>query len=485
MLNAKSVHLFAWPFELCHGQTLDGVRASITARGWKKKERNFLHPDDFMLLKYLSSSARSIFCEDKDICEIYTLPVSEHAVYVVDDFELPIFSLELHLYHFGIGILFIHIKNDRYDEVNVIRKINDCGRRISLPFLPDSPEGFLLCADRLGIRTETEEFITDFRRAVRLWCDRKDSVEQDVIDCLLQPADFLFRLVGCSREQIETTSDDRMFTFCLLRDDRLSSEIAQHDLEESDDLTEEQGTDRFDERTPHASEKPDDLTEEQGTNRFDERTPHDSDKPNDLTERLYQIIFVDPTDATCQNRKMRKRLLQNAIYERWSDCGTLYGVTNFSMICITAESPSINAAVVKPFLTEYKYLVSLVLAQKIGISMFSELAGNIVKGVDDSKLINKRQVKNLINLQEQYITFKNQLLILEASAQEQGIDLYQLLRQQMQISDEQAILDEQLESLYEVTNVSNGNRLEGVGIKLAVLAIGVDIILNIVLAILG
>lgn len=439
MLNAKSVHLFAWPFELCHGQTLDGVRASITARGWEKKERDFLHPDDFMLLKYLSSSARSIFCEDKDICEIYTLPVGEHAVYVVDDFELPIFSFELHLYHFGIGILFIHIKNDRYDEVNVIRKINDYGRRISLPFLPDSPEEFLLCADRLGIRTETEEFITDFRRAVRLWCDRKDSVEQDVIDCLLQPADFLFRLVGCSGEQIETTSDDRMFTFCLLRDDRLSSEIAQHDLEESDDLT----------------------------------------------ERLYQIIFVDPTDATCQNRKMRKRLLQNAIYERWSDYGTLYGVTNFSMICITAESPSINAEVVKPFLTEYKYLVSLVLAQKIGISMFSELAGNIVKGVDDSKLINKRQVKNLINLQEQYITFKNQLLILEASAQEQGIDLYQLLRQQMQISDEQAILDEQLESLYEVTNVSNGNRLEGVGIKLAVLAIGVDIILNIVLAILG
>lgn len=435
MLNAKSVHIFAWPFEICQGQTVETVKASIKARGWRKKERNFLHPDDFMLLKYLSSSARSIFCEEKDICEIYELPVSEDTIYVVNDYELPIYAYELHLYHFGIGILFIHIKNEKYKDVDDIRKINDYGRRISIPFLPDSPGRFILCAEKIGIRSKTEEYITDFRSAVKTWSEKKEAVDQEVINCLMQPTEFLFQLVGCTKKQIETTSDDRMFTFCLLRDNSLSKEIEQHYSEETDELI----------------------------------------------KKLYQIIHADPDDVTCQNREMRKRILQNAVYERWSDYGTLYGVTNYSMLCITSESEFINAGVVKPFLIEYKYLVSLVLAQKIGISMFSELAGDIVKGVDDSKLINKKQVKNLINLQEQYITFKNQLLILEASAQEQGVELYQLLRQQMQIADEQAILDEQLESLYEVTNVSNGNRIEGVGIKLAVLAIGVDIILNLLL----
>lgn len=439
MLNAKSVHIFAWPFEICQGQTLETVKMSIKNRGWRKKERNFLHPDDFMLKKYLSSSARSIFLEEKDICQIYELPVRDNSVYVINDYELPIYSYELHLYHFGVGILFIHLKNDKYKAMDDIRKINDYGRRISIPILPDSPDGFILCADKLGIRSKTEEYITDFRSAVKIWSEKKESTEKDVIECLMQPTEFLFQLVGCTKKQIETTSDDRMFTFCLLRDNCLSNEVK---------------------------------------NNYSEET-------KSLTEQLYQIIYVDPDDVTCQNEEMRKRILQNAVYERWSDYGTLYGVTNYSMVCMTSESELINDGVVKPFLIEYKYLVSLVLAQKIGISLFSEQAGYIVQGVDDPHLINKKQVKCLINLQEQYITFKNQLLILEASAQEQGIELYQLLRKQMQIAEEQNILDEQLESLYEVTNVSNGNRIEEVGIKLAVLAIGVDVILNIIFSFFG
>lgn len=439
MLKAKSVHIFAWPFEICCGQSLENIRTAIKRKGWRKKQREVLDPDEFMLKKYLSSSARSIFCEEKDICEVYEFLVSEDTFYIINDYELPIYSLELHLYHMGSGVLFIHLKNEMYKSVEDIRKINDYGRRISIPFLPDSPDGFILCADRIGVKAKNEEYITDFRKAIKIWSGNKKAVDEKTQECLEQPADFLYQLVGCTKNQIETTSDDRMFTFALVRDEELSEKIKESYSETNEELL----------------------------------------------DQLYKIIFVDPDDATCQNLEMKTAILKNAVYERWSDYGTLYGVTNFSMLCITSETEWVNASVVRPFLIEYKYLVSLVLAQKTGIAMFSEMAGAIVKGVDDSKLINRKQAKRLINLQEQYITFKNQVLILEVSSQEQGIELYQLLRKQMQIEEEQAILDEQLESLYEVTNVSNGNRIEKLGIVLAGLAIAVDIILNLVITLLG
>ena len=135
-------------------------------------------------------------------------------------------------------------------------------------------------------------------------------------------------------------------------------------------------------------------------------------------------------------------------------------------------------SVLRPFITEYMYLLSLVLAQRIGIAVYSGKAGRIVQGVDKKGIIDKGQAETLINLQEKYITFKNQILILEASCQEQGIDVYHLLQSQMMVQEEQAILDEQLESLYEATNVSQGNRDTSKGLIWAIVAVGVDIAVN-------
>ena len=49
----------------------------------------------------------------------------------------------------------------------------------------------------------------------------------------------------------------------------------------------------------------------------------------------------------------------------------------------------------------------------------------------------------------------------------------------MMIQEEQAILDEQLESLYEATNVSQGNRDAWRQLWIAIGAIVIDVIVNI------
>ncbi len=195
---------------------------------------------------------------------------------------------------------------------------------------------------------------------------------------------------------------------------------------------------------------------------------------------LYSIVFVDPEWPTCQNAEMRADFLEKALYLRWQEWGTIYSVTSFSFFCMTGESDEIVANVLRPFMTEYLYLLSLVLAQRIGIAGYSGKAGRIVRGVDKKGMIDKAQAETLINLQEKYITFKNQILILEASCQEQGIDIYHLLQNQMMIQEEQAILDEQLESLYEATNVSQGNRDAWWQLWIAIGAIVIDVIVNII-----
>ena len=267
---------------------------------------------------------------------------------------------------------------------------------------------------------------------------------------LLESAEFLYALLNCrvgretseedfASDEIIPTADDRMHVFCLLRDAELSRKISTMDWKHPRNSNEEE-----------------------------------------FQKLLYSIVFVDPEWPTCQNAEMRADFLEKALYLRWQEWGTIYSVTSFSFFCMTGESDEIVANVLRPFMTEYLYLLSLVLAQRIGIAGYSGKAGRIVRGVDKKGMIDKAQAETLINLQEKYITFKNQILILEASCQEQGIDIYHLLQNQMMIQEEQAILDEQLESLYEATNVSQGNRDAWWQLWIAIGAIVIDVIVNII-----
>ena len=144
------------------------------------------------------------------------------------------------------------------------------------------------------------------------------------------------------------------------------------------------------------------------------------------------------------------------MYGRWADWGTINGVTDYSFICITAETPMVNNSVVMPFYVEYLYLVSLVLAQRISLMKYSVRADQIADLIHSSnkksKSIRKEQAQRWIDLQESYIVMKNRMMLLEATSQEQGIELYRLLQKQLMVPEEQAILDDQLQGLYDAIN---------------------------------
>ncbi len=491
MRDKGSIHIFAWPFRF------DVTPKEHLGTRWKVKDMTTL--EHYMLQQYLSGGAREIFIDSKSkVCEIFSYSereLSKMKYYIrVSNiiFELPISSIELHIYNHGVGILFIQLQNKKYNTIEEIKLINDLGRRISLPYIPDTKDGNIICAEEVGIIWGEERYITNYRELIKEadLCRKKqeiveklrelekqlDRVESDRVykeikqeikkineeikesnnnlknieNKFMQPAEFLKRILWgdpknteCGKNIVECKGfdDERMFTYCIIRNSELS--------------------------------------------KFIEDTKEDLLLNKEKLEKLYTIIYVDKDDATCQNRDMQKKLMERALYMRWSNWGTLYGITNYSFICITTDEEGVNASVVKPVILEYAYMISLVLAQRLGITLFSEEAGSVVTGVEQKGTIKSRKIKNLINLQEKYITFKNQLLLLEVTKQEQGIELYHLMQKQILVDEVQIVLDEQLERLYEVVNVSNGNKISVKGIWLARGAFWVSLISLIVTIYLG
>lgn len=427
--NAKSIHIFAWPFTWKDQKyKFANFPDALQEAEWVPVEDSVTDPDDYMLKQYMTKSSRKIFLhtdsnEDIICIRLQKRNVENYQYRIVKkkknlDVILNISGIELHLYRYGYGILFIRADNPDAN-LDTIKLINDYGRRIELPILIEEGKNFSLCADEIGI----------------------PHVDANLTLTPGEPAPFLEKLIlGDTKEnvfKIEGTADDRMFLMCLVRNNRLSWRLPgllENDLEDSE-----------------------------------------------LEKLLYTIIFSDPDDPTCQNKAMRRRYLKDSVDPRWSEWGTIHAATNTTLFCITGEDTDIDDSVVKPFVVEYMYLLSLVIAQRIGLEHFSVQAGDKVIGADNKGLIKHEQVKELVNLQEQYVAFENQMMILKFTNQDQGIELYQILQKQLQVKDEQNLLDAQLESLYEVTNVSNDKWLQWIATLLAVLAIAIDIVLNVVI----
>lgn len=485
-LDAKSIHIFAWPFKFEgeKGNKRDFFK-QVEDKGWQKKEMEFFKQSDeekrkelFMLQQYLSIPAQNIFMpkekKDDNICIIYQYPMkadTQYYYYIREqnkegkNYKLRIESIELHVYRYGVGILFIRTLNEEWEKIEDIKIINDHGRRIALPFIPDSSEGFILCAEEIGIIWENGKEkkngknTTNFRKYVKEAFKDTEINEKDKA-VLAKKAAFLEdilngRIEGRLSEKeangwkikpkdlaIEAMEDDRMFLISLIRDNALSEVIKE------------------------------------------------KESSKDMENAIYSILFADNGASTCQDSEMRKELLKEAVYPRWIDYGTVTGFTEYSMVCITSESPERNNDTIKPFVVEYTVLALLVLAQQAEISLFSEKAMKIIQKEEKTSgwvkhlkeivigIFGKNHSEKLIDLQEQYTALKKQLFISKFSTQQQGIELYQQAQKQLLVEKERMLMDEQMQELYEISNVRKGNQIENWGLFLALLAIGVDVLLN-------
>jgi hypothetical protein len=165
---------------------------------------------------------------------------------------------------------------------------------------------------------------------------------------------------------------------------------------------------------------------------------------------------------------MLKNLLNTHVYSRWGAWGTFYAVTHHSMICVT--SPKVLEPVVYPFLGEYCQIAALCLAQRASIVSFQAESNVLAPKMNDQEITTLEKTRQFMKLQREYISFINQLCFFEVTSQEQGVEMYELLRSALYIDKEKDVLENQIEKMKDVTNSALDHDLNHYGFWFAVIA---------------
>ena len=167
-----------------------------------------------------------------------------------------------------------------------------------------------------------------------------------------------------------------------------------------------------------------------------------------LPNRLYKFMYIE-NDLSCQNPEMKKRILRDSVYDRWVQGGTIYGITHHSVCCIT--DPAVVNEVINPFLIEYVQMATLVLVQRSVILMLEdEVAAVSNKFMEDTD-VSEEDIREIERLQAKYVKIQNQIMLSEVTVQEQGVEIYQMMRRQLYIENNMNDLDMSMNNLRDVS----------------------------------
>ncbi|HFI0454794.1 TPA: hypothetical protein ACGOZD_000716 [Streptococcus suis] len=326
------------------------------------------------------------------------------------------------------GFLIIAADNYHYEDLESIRAINQYGRRIYDPFLTpvlysrESPYDITLSDQSL---TETIRPLAEHRDDFTVGKVEVKSAIKDLFHSFFGSDILLFHQGFKEKNsqdllEINRILDDRMF---VLSDYRLDS-------------------DSFDQLSLGIREKSDSQFKTLCAPNGEEEQ---SEVVYKQQKRLYSYIYIDNGDSTCQSARAIGPLLQRSIYDRWLDYGTIYGITQHSMLMVTTKG--VPDFLLAYFYTEYLEMILFVLTQRVRILSFSSDAGERAKNSENTDAI--------LQLQKRYVIFKNQFLLPELSSQEQAVELYQMMQENFFILSQREILDDQIASLYEISQAES------------------------------
>jgi hypothetical protein len=190
-----------------------------------------------------------------------------------------------------------------------------------------------------------------------------------------------------------------------------------------------------------------------------------------MQKSLYELAYVDNAGGcTCQDTEMRKEYLEKCVYKRWIGYGSIYTVTYQGVNMLTTVDPKDDdIRLFESFLTEYFQILCLCLAQRASIIKFNnrveECSGEMATTGTNSEL-----TRELIKIQEEFVSFQGQLCFDEISSEEQPIELYAMMKKALFIEEELATVQNRISALYETANTSSGNKINASGNTLNIIA---------------
>lgn len=461
----KSYHVFIYPFtfEVNNQSTTSGEERSkasledaLKSNKWSKmtsldailqnadlKDEN--RRQQYAVYRYfLPKASDNIFNMDSksDDCSIYTKDGASGSVYEIQmpdqskKYSPKIEEIRLTIYQkLNIGLISFRMHLDD-GKIEDIQKVNQFGRRLFMPFYSnaeaDSVPSCSLTAEKICIKwkdsseplvlTETAKTATPVR------------VTKDA-DALSGLSELIFGKESTDHSQKENRYhltgilDDRMFTCCLIRDQSLSDHIGKHADKVVEDFFESPAT---------ALKNADENYMKFAINHvYDE-----------LYDKLYSILYVDDGEPSCQDRAMERQKLSEQFDTRWTRYGTIHGLTEYSMICITGEPEFLQYNVIEPFLNEYTELARLGLAQLAAIHQQEKEIEEINEKIDPGKRMSDETIESINKAWKKYTLFQNDMFIPEVTFQEQGRELYDLVKKSFRLNALNEYLNFELEHLH-------------------------------------
>lgn len=423
-MNEKSHHIFLFPFRYENRTTFKKVKHKLEENGWKRNTFHYSKENfdqEFSAQSYFyQSPGRALFDEDSDrshspIVSTYTYDLKGYdARYIIEIagkeedqwdtktrlFELPIEKIELNMYDVGVCILSFHLNNYKYDNFEDILLINDFGRRLYPQYL-----------------TKGEQYITASQgsflaKSISLKLSEGVEIYEDFFS-YNTPSDSPFRLPSfieriLPKDYAKTISwllDDRMFVISALVDNDKSNSLS---------------------------------------------------KSYQGNEDWYKYTFVDNRDCTCKNARMLRELIKKSTYTRWSEYGSLFGISRYSFMLLTGEGGRFILGHIRNM---YYKMICLCLLQRACVLFYSARIFNISKQFNQIKRKEDEQLifEDIRKLNKDYIYFINNIYFREITAQEQGIELYDCIQQQMRVEREVKDLSSEIDQLYQYINMAVDN----------------------------
>lgn len=339
---------------------------------------------------------------------------------VQEQYELEITSVILRIFETGIGVLSFHVENKKYKLVEDVLRINDYGRRLYEPF-----------QGAKGNQTAEEISIGKFKNTFSGIENRLKIIE----DILGQPFYYHDEISYTENSykdplkkiQFQQVIDDRMYTLSWIGNNSFINNVTE-------------------------------FKEKEGNYQYI------------YSDNWYEYVFVDGNGKTCNSKIMQKELIEKSTYDRWIDDGTLYGISRYSFVMATNEEYFAKNILRTHLDSMYYQMAVLSLVQRASIIRFSGEVARI------SSLENKKAfiTQEISSIYKNYIQFINRIYFREVTAQEQGIELYSMIIESMNVEREVKDLDNEIQELHNYATLIEDktindkmNRITVIGILLA------------------
>lgn len=435
MDKSHSSHIFMFPFSLRACGSQEEIVESLLQNQWQRDKFEYQkgnYADNYSLQAYFYEFSVGAIIDDGTkygVIESYRKEIGDNATYsinipVTKDSEAKCYDLDvekicLNIYDGKVAILSFHLENRKYPEFQDVLYINDLGRRIYPLFI------------KMGKNNDTEVDLTETKGQVL-----PDSIILDVNGISLKEdfegyakknehpfvlPKFISGILPECMQNVHWLLDDRMFVISWYGNDDMSERLK-------------------------LSFSLDDII----------RSFKEGSTQLDGYYDWYKYVHGFKHHAPNGYERLAAQLKETT-YDRWASKGTLYGVTRYSFVCLTDSKSGYNYG--RQYMKSmYYHMASLCLAQRTMILYFTnaitELSGKLnVSVVQTDEIFNRIKALNL-----DLIRFNNNIYFREVTTQQQGIDIYNFLQEQMEIDIDRRELNEEVAQLYQYVNMAGDQK---------------------------